>query len=44
MHGTHLFNDGPDIWEALFVFGRWPIISADHHIKLCVRFGLDIGM
>jgi hypothetical protein len=44
MYGTHFFDDGPDIREELFVFGWWPIISADHHIELCVRLGLDIGM
>ena len=44
IHDTNLFNDAPDIWEALFVFGRWPRISANHHIKLRVRLTLDIGM
>jgi hypothetical protein len=44
MYGTHFFDDGSDIWQVLFVFGRWPIISANHRIELCMRLGKDIGI
>ena len=43
-YATHFFDDGPDIWEALFIFSRWPIISADYRIELRMRLGLDIWM
>jgi hypothetical protein len=44
MYSTYFFDDGAYVREVLFIFDRWPKISADYFIKLGVRLGLDVGV
>ena len=38
---THLLDDGPDVWEALFVLCRRPVITANHGVEFSVCSSLN---